>query len=666
MKYFLKYILVFFPIYLLAQNGVQDSTLAYPGAMGGGRFATGGKGGILHIVDNLGTSQADEVYHPTNCNVGGHSHTLPLGNAEEFYTGGFLSNIENPNVGPIVFNISGPIELDRGTGNAGGTTIMGFGYDGIAGANKTIYGQSAPLGGITFTGGLLRFGSSSSTTENDNLIIRYIRSRPIYNKAGVKTITDDASTWGLNIYGGDDIIVDHCSFSWAQDKAGGSYIVEAHADIGATMIGQTWSHNIFGDSNTGAYTSINPNRAGNPEELVDQISYLSNLIIGVNRTPNLAFDGDAEDYNNIKYNIPFKYTRAYHDIRLNNRGNWYEEYGSGTYEFHCGVPRESADVPQIHSSGNYLQGTISRDEYSYTANFDGTLSQDNKQLWTKQSSGPAAIILDAYYTAIPHDFSAWSNTILTTPQVAYADVITDGNVGANKYLDNDGYVQTYYDATDLAMIDAVRNKTNWVNDVSRWTIPTTSNTRPGTYDTDYDGMSDAWELRVFGDLSQSYSGDFDGDGDSNLKEYMNQVDTGNSSANTGYSVSKVSGLVTSENGGTDNFYVVLTSQPTTDVVFNITSSDASEGTISPTILTFTSVNWNNNQQVIVTGVDDALDDGNVSYTITVSVDDALSDDNYDGLPDTNVQVINIDNDLSSEPGSGNRRTLKTGFTTIHN
>lgn len=38
-------------------------------------------------------------------------------------------------------------------------------------------------------------------------------------------------------------------------------------------------------------------------------------------------------------------------------------------------------------------------------------------------------------------------------------------------------------------------------------------------DTDYDGLPDWWEIQYFGDLSQDGSGDFDGDGSTNLEEY---------------------------------------------------------------------------------------------------------------------------------------------------
>ena len=83
----------------------------------------------------------------------------------------------------------------------------------------------------------------------------------------------------------------------------------------------------------------------------------------------------------------------------------------------------------------------------------------------------------------------------------------------------------------------------------------------------------------------------------------------------GITVNPTSGLVTTENGGTAQFTVVLDSQPTADVTIGISSSDTSEGTPSTSSLTFTATNWDVAQAVTVTGVDDDVVDGDVAYTI---------------------------------------------------
>ena len=73
-----------------------------------------------------------------------------------------------------------------------------------------------------------------------------------------------------------------------------------------------------------------------------------------------------------------------------------------------------------------------------------------------------------------------------------------------------------------------------------------------------------------------------------------------------------SGLTTTEAGGTATFTVVLNTQPTADVTIALSSSDTTEGTVAPASLIFTTANWNVAQTVTVTGVDDAVDDGDVA------------------------------------------------------
>ena len=65
--------------------------------------------------------------------------------------------------------------------------------------------------------------------------------------------------------------------------------------------------------------------------------------------------------------------------------------------------------------------------------------------------------------------------------------------------------------------------------------------------------------------------------------------------------------VVNETGTTDTFTVVLTAQPTTNVVLDIASGDTGEATVAPATITFTPANWNVPQIVTVTGVNDAPD-----------------------------------------------------------
>ncbi|MBK8170647.1 MAG: hypothetical protein IPK60_09950 [Sandaracinaceae bacterium] len=113
----------------------------------------------------------------------------------------------------------------------------------------------------------------------------------------------------------------------------------------------------------------------------------------------------------------------------------------------------------------------------------------------------------------------------------------------------------------------------------------------------------------------------------------------------GITVTPTSGLTTSETGSTATFTVVLMSMPSSNVAIALTSSDANEGTVSPASLTFTPLNWNAPQTVTVTGVDDALIDGNQMYTIATAAAVSLDPD-YDGRDAMDVSITNTDNETA--------------------
>ena len=108
----------------------------------------------------------------------------------------------------------------------------------------------------------------------------------------------------------------------------------------------------------------------------------------------------------------------------------------------------------------------------------------------------------------------------------------------------------------------------------------------------------------------------------------------------GDATSSISGK-TSEDGTQATFTAKLNKPPTTDVTTGLTSSDTGEGIVSPSSLTFTTDNWNANQTVTVTGVNDDVQDGNQTYSI-VLVSATSDDTNYSGLNPSDVSVTNLD------------------------
>ena len=107
-------------------------------------------------------------------------------------------------------------------------------------------------------------------------------------------------------------------------------------------------------------------------------------------------------------------------------------------------------------------------------------------------------------------------------------------------------------------------------------------------------------------------------------------------------------LETTESGRAATFTVTLATEPTGDVALSVVSSNTTEGTVSPSVLTFTPSDWNTAQTVTVTGQDDtpAAVDGNQNYTVTLSVNQTDTQDaNYDALSDISVYLVNRDNDF---------------------
>lgn len=158
-----------------------SSIVAFPGAVGGGKYATGGRGG--------------EVYHVTNLNDSG---------------AGSLRDAVSKSNRIVVFDVSGTIELKSNI---------------VVSSNITIAGQTAPGGsGVTLKNYKLGLGGT-------NCIVRYISSRPGPYKA---TSSGNDALGGA---GGSNSIIDHCSIGWASDEQWGLYSKNDNYTCQYTIIG---------------------------------------------------------------------------------------------------------------------------------------------------------------------------------------------------------------------------------------------------------------------------------------------------------------------------------------------------------------------------------------------------------------------------------------------
>jgi ABC-type amino acid transport substrate-binding protein len=126
----------------------------------------------------------------------------------------------------------------------------------------------------------------------------------------------------------------------------------------------------------------------------------------------------------------------------------------------------------------------------------------------------------------------------------------------------------------------------------------------------------------------------------------------NDNDTAGVIVTKINGNNTSESGNAVTFSVKLNSQPIAPVTVYLGSQDESEGLLTTqsnltdlkgvVSLQFTPDNWNIAQNFYVKGVDDSIDDGDISYKIITTP--FSEDQKYHRLAVNEITLINSDND----------------------
>ncbi|MDR0940155.1 MAG: hypothetical protein LBN29_12580 [Mediterranea sp.] len=150
--------------------------LAFPGAEGGGRFTTGGRGGELYRVTTLEDYARNETPIDGSLRYGVEKSASPR---------------------TIVFDVSGIIELKRALFLADHP-------------NVSIIGQTAPGDGITLKNYNFSFNLSQDSKEM-NAIIRFLRVRP----------GDKYADYAEDGIGGryfTNAIIDHVTASWSVDE----------------------------------------------------------------------------------------------------------------------------------------------------------------------------------------------------------------------------------------------------------------------------------------------------------------------------------------------------------------------------------------------------------------------------------------------------------------
>ncbi|MEL0455849.1 pectinesterase family protein [Flavobacteriaceae bacterium SZ-1-7] len=399
----ISYIIGLFLIFTSISHAQQ---LAFPEAEGFGQYATGGRGGLVYTVTNLNNDGE----------------------------GSLRKGIVKKGPRIIIFAISGTIELKSDLDvNRGDLTILG----------QTALGHGITLKGYPFT------------IKADNVIVRYLRFR----MGDVSKVEGDA----LGCRNANNVIIDHCSVSWATDE-NASFYNNKNFTLQWCIISEALNNSVHpkgAHGYGGIWGGVNA-------------SFHHNLIAS-NNSRNPRFSGSKTTQNSENEFVDFRNNVIY---------NWGENsiYGgeNGTYNmvnnyFKSGPATTSSKLDRIvnpskpygkfYVNGNYVSGF----ENITKNNWDGGVQCDNPEA-TKLNS-PIAIS---------------DNIKTSSAQEAYKKVMK--KAGAS----------IFRDAVDSRIVhNTQEGSVNFKNgiidsqeNVGGWPILKSEN---GKTDSDKDGIPDEWE-----------------------------------------------------------------------------------------------------------------------------------------------------------------------------
>lgn len=451
---------------------------AFPTAYGAGSNVSGGRGKSVYIVTNLSDSGF----------------------------GSFRDAVSKSDR-TIVFAVSGTIELKN---NLHVQNVN----------NITIAGQTAPEGGITLTGKTVFF------KDIDNLILRYVRFRP-------RWITGQTFD-GLNFDRVTNAIIDHCSVSWGGDEAI-SFAGSDNNNVFATY-NITLQRTLMGESTKGCIVGYSSWENASPKGRTGgDFTVNQNMWVNIShRFPGISTEDRLDVINNVVHNwqrLIMGNTVAT-NLKLNAINNyWQRGCMSNVIEKHsvCRMDYRDGVQTRIYSKGNIING-----EYTDP----NALPNKIWLYWIDPPPGRKALddVDDQFFVENPFDQLGHSLNIISAEN-ALVDVTN--NVGANAVLDGAGNKIISSDIIDERYINQAKNNIcepytfppdprqydhykAYHNSVSNIPI----NARPLDFDSDKDGMPDAYELSQ--DLnpqdSKDGSEDRNGDGYTNLEDYLNLID----------------------------------------------------------------------------------------------------------------------------------------------
>lgn len=442
----------------------QPCQLAFPGAEGYGRYAIGGRGGMVYHVTNL----SGDKDTPGSLLYG-------------------LVNIDEPRY--IVFDVSGIIELDFAA-----QFVKPYAY---------IAGQTAPGKGICIKASNINIGS--------DVICRHIRF-----KRGLGIYGENTGN-AMGMSGANHAIVDHCTAAWGTDETvsgRGALNISFQYSVISEALGIA-GHKNYADGTNHGYAATIDGRIG---------SWHHNLLVncaGRNWSMGGGMDGQNRPiggldlFNNVCYNWNSRTTDG--NCHAVNFVNNYYKMGADTrktilftQDFEDAIAPDGID--QAYVSGNIRENrnhTLSNDKKGDTYNATGNIPTTYQYLLSEplfpshatiHTAQDAMKIVTSYAGAtMPMRDEHHQRNVRETLDGTYTYVGSKSRIK--------GEIDTEEDITEHA---AGKGWEDYPEEQ-----------RAADWDTDQDGMPDWWEQCIGSNASvANQNDDPNGDGWTLLEDYL--------------------------------------------------------------------------------------------------------------------------------------------------
>lgn len=475
----------FFALCFLLLHQAVAQQPAFPGAEGGGKFTTGGRGGTVYEVTNLNDAGA-----------------------------GSLRDAISVSNRTIVFKVSGVIRLQSRLS--------------IKSSNITVAGQTAPGDGICITGYTVNINAS-------NVIVRYLRCR-----LGDETqVEDDAMNSFSGTISYQNIIIDHCSLSWSVDETGTFYgvkdftlqwcilsesmyhSVHDKVDHGYAGIwgGQNASfhHNLLAHHTSRCPRFCGSRYTGRPD--LETVDFRNNVVYNWGNI-NSTYGGEGGNYNMINnYYKPGPATPgSLTASSSSNKRNRILNYTSFYYATDSKIYPDTLFGGKFYINGNYVDGypDVTADNWTKGVQKDGYAKADSLIAYARQK-----------------DPFPYSDVTTQAAQNAYLSVLD--NAGAilpkrdpiDKRIINEARTGTAtYEGSTYAAINApgISHPSGIIDTQTDAGGLPAYNSAISPADTDHDGMPDNYEIA--GGLNPNDASDRNnvgGDGYTMLEKYLNSL-----------------------------------------------------------------------------------------------------------------------------------------------